>query len=32
MWMMGIYTGSLVINGAVNVFVVDGITRNVLFS
>jgi len=30
-WMVGIYTGSLVINGAMNVFVVDGITRNVFF-
>jgi uncharacterized membrane protein len=31
MWMLGIYTGSLVINGAMNVFVVDGITRDVFF-
>jgi uncharacterized membrane protein len=30
-WMLGIYTGSLVINGAMNVFVVDGITRDVFF-
>jgi hypothetical protein len=29
--MLGIYTGSLVINGAMNVFVVDGITRDVFF-
>ena len=30
-WMLGVYTGSLVINGAMNIFVVDGITRDVFF-
>ena len=30
-WMLGMYTGSLIINGAMNVFVVDGITRDVFF-
>lgn len=30
-WMLGIFTGSLVINGAMNIFVVDGITRDVFF-
>jgi uncharacterized membrane protein len=30
-WMLGVYVGSLVINGAMNIFVVDGITRDVVF-
>ena len=30
-WMIGVYTNSLVINGAMNIFVVDGITRDVFF-
>jgi len=30
-WVLGIYAGSLVINGAMNVFVVDGVTRDVFF-
>jgi uncharacterized membrane protein len=30
-WMIGIYVNALVINGAVNVFVVDGIARDVFF-
>jgi uncharacterized membrane protein len=30
-WMLGMYTGSLIINGAMNIFVVDGITRDVFF-
>jgi len=30
-WMLGVYVGSLIINGAVNIFVVDGVARDVLF-